>query len=218
DGSESSFYNLVDQVKAAAAEGEDDDVLQYTLFTMADGFYQSNMENVVLYIIDNHILGEDCGMDPGEMLQAFIQNVNDLQIGGTPPNIVGTDTEGKGLNLDQYARQGEYTLVIFWASWCHKCEQEMPVLNQVYDRFKDQGFQIVAYSVDQNEAAWKRGIEDKNVPGRNVSGLAGWKSKAAKDYRVTQTPTSFLLNGQGEIVLKPKRIFEVDNYLRQNLK
>ncbi|NQX92788.1 MAG: redoxin domain-containing protein [Flavobacteriales bacterium] len=218
DGSESSFYNLADLVKDAASQGEDDDVLQFTLFTMADGFYQSNKENVVMYIIDNHILGEDCGMDPGDMLQAFIQNVNDLQVGGTPPNIIGKDTEGNGLNLEQYARQGEYTLVIFWASWCHKCEQEMPVLNQVYDRFKDQGFQVVAYSVDQNETAWKRGIEEKQVPGRNVSGLAGWKSKAAKDYRVTQTPTSFLINGQGEIVLKPKRIFEVDNYLRQNLK
>lgn len=221
DGSDGSFYNCADVLKEIASQGkedENDDVLQFVLFTMADGFYQSGKENVTLYIIDNHILGEDCGMEPGDMLQAFIQNVNDLQLGGTPPNIVMNDIDGKKLDLHKYAKQGEYTLLIFWASWCHKCEQEMPVLNKVYDQFSPDGFQVVAFSVDQAESQWKKGIEEKGVPGRNISELSGWKSKASKDYRVTQTPTSFLIDGEGKIVLKPKRIFEVDQFLRQNIK
>jgi len=217
DGSDGSFYNCVDVLKAEADQGNDD-VLQFVLFTMADGFYQSNKENVTAYIIDNHILGEDCSMEPGEMLANFIDNVNDLSIGGTPPNFSLTSEEGKMVNLNNYAKQGEYTLLIFWASWCHKCEQEMPVLNQVYDRFSDQGFQVVAFSLDMNETSWKKGITDKAVPGQNVTQLKGWQSSIVKDYRVTQTPTSFLLDSEGNIVLKPKRIFEVDNFLRQNIK
>ena len=221
DGTDGSFYNCADVLKELASQGkkdDNDDVLQFVLFTMADGFYQSGKENVTLYIIDNHILGEDCGMEPGDMLQTFIENVNDLQLGGTPPNIVMNDSDGKRLDLHKYAKQGEYTLLIFWASWCHKCEQEMPVLNKVYDQYSPDGFQVVAFSIDQSEAQWKKGIEEKDVPGRNISELSGWSSKTSKDYRVTQTPTSFLIDSKGKVVLKPKRIFEVDQFLRQNIK
>ena len=51
----------------------------------------------------------------------------------------------------------------------------------------------------------------------NVSQLQGWNSPIVKDYKITATPTYFLLNNKGEIVLKPKRIYEVDNFLKQNL-
>ncbi|MGB0424661.1 MAG: TlpA family protein disulfide reductase, partial [Flavobacteriales bacterium] len=222
DGTDGSFYNCVDVLREKADQGNDD-ILQFVLFTMADGFYQSNKENVTMYIIDNHILADEegdggCGSEPGEMLSMFIQNVNDLSIGGTPPNFSLTSHKGKMVNLNNYAKQGEYTLLIFWASWCHKCEQEMPVLNQVYDRFNEQGFQVVAFSLDMNETSWNKGITEKAVPGENVTQFKGWQSSIVKDYRITQTPTSFLLDGDGNVVLKPKRIYEVDNFLRKNLK
>lgn len=211
------FFNAVDVLKAEAAKGEDPDVLEFVLYTMADGFYQSGMEDLTFYIIDNHILGEDCGMDPSEMLEAFIKNVNDLQMGNVPPNIAITDVDGKPLVLHNEVKNNEYTLVMFWASWCHKCEQEMPVLNQFYPIYNPKGFEVVAVSVDQTAPAWKSAIESKQVPGRNVSQLMGWKSPVAKDYKVTSTPSLFLLDKEGKIVLKPKRMFEVGKFLQQNL-
>jgi thioredoxin-related protein len=38
------------------------------------------------------------------------------------------------------------------------------------------------------------------------------------DYKITATPTYFLLDKQGNIVLKPQRAFEVDNFLAGKLK
>ncbi len=211
------FFNAVDVLKEKAAAGENPDVLEFVLYTTADGFYQSGMEDLTFYIIDNHILGEDCGMDPSDMLEAFIKNVNDLQMGNVPPNIVLTDVEGKPLVLHNEVKNNDYTLVMFWASWCHKCEQEIPVLNQFYPVYKPKGFEVVAVSVDQTEPAWKSAIASKQVPGRNVSQLLGWKSPVAQDYKITSTPALFLLDKEGKIVLKPKRMFEVNRFLQENL-
>ena len=52
----------------------------------------------------------------------------------------------------------------------------------------------------------------------NVSQLKAWNSPVVADYKVTATPTYFLLDQQGEIVLKPKRYFEVEAFLNENLK
>ena len=51
----------------------------------------------------------------------------------------------------------------------------------------------------------------------NVSQLQGWDSPIVKDYKITSTPTYFLLDSEGKIVLKPKRIYEVDAFLAKNL-
>ena len=52
----------------------------------------------------------------------------------------------------------------------------------------------------------------------NVSQLQAWNSPVVADYKVTATPTYFLLDQEGKIVLKPKRYFEVDKFLNENLK
>ena len=72
-------------------------------------------------------------------------------------------------------------------------------------------------SIDQARKTWTDVIESKGMQYPNVSQLQGWNSPIVKDYKITATPTYFLLNNKGEIVLKPKRIYEVDNFLKQNL-
>ena len=50
-----------------------------------------------------------------------------------------------------------------------------------------------------------------------MSKLLGWDSPIVKDYKITATPTYFLLDSEGKIVLKPKRVYEVDAFLAKNL-
>jgi peroxiredoxin len=44
---------------------------------------------------------------------------------------------------------GKVVLVNFWATWCPPCRKEMPSLQQLYTRFKDQGLVILAISDEQ---------------------------------------------------------------------
>jgi thiol-disulfide isomerase/thioredoxin len=46
------------------------------------------------------------------------------------------------------AYRGRPVIVNIWATWCPPCVREMPSLQRVYDRFRDQGLEILAVAVD----------------------------------------------------------------------
>lgn len=214
-GSESGFLNCVDLVKAEAELNPR--VLEFALYTMLDGFYQSNLEDISLYILDNYILEGDCSADISDVIKKRAMGIRNLQIGNTPPDFTIESTTGEQVNLMSEVKKHEYTLVMFWASWCHKCEQEIPVLKNVYSAYNNRGFGVVGVSVDNARAAWLKAVEENGVEWPNVSQLQMWDSPVAEDYRVTSTPALFLLNSKGEIVDKPKRIYQVEQFLSKNL-
>ncbi|MFM1932974.1 MAG: hypothetical protein RL226_2277 [Bacteroidota bacterium] len=215
-GTETGYLNCIDKLKEKASVNSQ--VLEFTLYTMLDGFYQSGLENVSMYILDNYIFDDDCGADLSDVVKQRAQGIVNLQLGKTPPNFVIEKVDGGTLNLYNEVVKNQYTLVMFWASWCHKCEQEIPVLKGVYDVYKSRGFQVIGVSVDNQRSQWEAAVNSNGLKWPNVSQLNAWNSPVAKDYRVTQTPTLFLLNKNKEIVLKPKRIFEVEAFLKANMK
>lgn len=215
-GEPSGFMSCIDLLKAKAEDNPA--VLEFTLYVMLDGFYQSGMEDLAMYILDNYIFDDDCGANLSDVVKQRAQGIVNLQIGKTPPNFKVETSDGKMLDFMTEVRKNEYTLLMFWASWCHKCEQEMPVLRNLHSVYKSRGFGVVGFSVDANRSQWLNAIETKeagNWP--NVSQLQGWDSPVSREYRITQTPALFLLDRSGKIVDKPKRIFEVERFLQKKL-
>jgi peroxiredoxin len=146
------------------------------------------------------------------------QGIINLQVGKTPPNFEINKWDGGSLDLYETVKKNQYTLLMFWASWCHKCEQEMPNIGPMYAKHGYKGFEVVGISLDQVQATWEKAIKDNGMTWPNVSQLQAWNSPVVADYKVTATPTYFLLDQEGKIALKPKRYFEVDKFLNENLK
>ena len=214
-GNDPGFLACIDMVKA---HFEPNPVtLESALYSMLEGFYNTGKEHICQYILDNYIYDEDCGADLSDVIRQRAQGIINLQIGKTPPNFTMNKWDGGSLNLMETAKANKYTLVMFWASWCHKCEQEIPVLIPTYAKYKAQGFEAIGVSLDQARNTWVGVIEQRGMQYPNVSQLQGWDSPIVKDYKITSTPTYFLLDSEGKIVLKPKRIYEVDAFLKQNL-
>ncbi len=216
-GTESGFINCVATVAEKAKA--DDVVLEFMLNQMLVGFYESGMENICTYIIDNYVNGDACGdADLSNIIKSTAESIQKISVGNTPPNIQMTGIDGKSVDLMKIAASKKYTLVMFWSSWCEHCKGEAPEVKQCYDLFKPKGFEIVGVSVDNVKGAWEAAVADRGFTFPNVCGMKLWESKAAKDYRVTKTPAFFLLDSTGKIVLKPKGIREVQAFLNQNLK
>jgi peroxiredoxin len=105
-----------------------------------------------------------------------------------------TDLQGKMWSLREL--KGKVVLVNFWATWCPPCRKEMPDLNTLYQRFKDQGFVILAIS-DEEVGKVKPFIAERNIsypvmldPGRKVNDL----------FQVEGIPKSFVYDREGKLV------------------
>lgn len=60
-----------------------------------------------------------------------------------PPDFTLTDAmTGKQVTLSDY--RGQPVLIFFWASWCPYCKAEIPELQAVYERYKEDGLVVLA--------------------------------------------------------------------------
>jgi len=52
--------------------------------------------------------------------------------------------------LDLQSYRGKVVYLDFWATWCPPCKKSIPFLNALRNELQDQGFEVVAISVDEN--------------------------------------------------------------------
>ncbi len=94
-----------------------------------------------------------------------------------------------------------YTLVVFGASWCPKCMDELPKLIQKYEGWRTLGVEVVYVSLDTDQQVFEQAV--KSYPFFTYCDYKKWESEVAQDYYVFGTPTHYLLNDKREIILKP---------------
>jgi thiol-disulfide isomerase/thioredoxin len=124
----------------------------------------------------------------------------------TAPNY-GTDNFPKNLSNIK----SKYTLVVFGASWCPKCAEELPEIVKLYAKWKSQGVEVVFVSLDVDKEVYKSFI--KIFPFISTCDYKKWDSKIVKDYYVFGTPTMFLIDNKREIILRPNSVNQMDSWV-----
>ena len=115
---------------------------------------------------------------------------------GAPPAPAFTLTSltGQPAALSQY--KGQVVMVNFWATWCGPCQQEMPLLDQMYKKYKPAGFTLIGVNVDKEAPPVKDLMARKPVSFPILLDPANQVSKA---YHVDEMPSSVLIDRKGEI-------------------
>lgn len=216
---ELGFYNAVDLLANKIKEGGNDQVLEFMLYTMSEGMYSSGHDDVSLYIIDNYFYGDACGdAEISELFKRRAAGVRNLQVGNEPPLFAMKGHDGKTVNLEKIMKESEYTLVFFWASYCHNCEAEIPKLKNYYEKYKSKGFEVVGVSVDLQNKPWLNAIEENGLKWYNCADLKGWKGDVTRNYRVSKTPSMFLLNKNGKLLIRTKSANEIGSFLTKKFR
>jgi len=104
---------------------------------------------------------------------------------------------GGSIGLAQY--RGKVVFLNFWATWCPPCREEMPGMQRLYERFRDQGFAVLAVSIDADEALVPPFLTEHRLTFPVGLDLT---MEVADQYRVTALPSTFLLDRKGRIVAR----------------
>ena len=113
-------------------------------------------------------------------------------------NFTFPSLDGKKVNLADY--KGKVVLLNIWATWCAPCVAEMPSMEKLYQELKDEGFEILAVSVDESGAEAVNPFMKKHKLGFPV--LLDTKGDIKTLYQATGIPESFIIDGEGIIVEK----------------
>ena len=126
------------------------------------------------------------------------------------PGYVGVNPPKKLSEL-----KSKYTLVVFGASWCPKCTEEIPAIANYYSKWKQQDIEVVYVSLDENEQQFKSFAG--TFPFVSVCDYQKWASPIVKDYYVFATPTMYLLDDKREILLRPNSVSHLEAWVDWNL-
>jgi thiol-disulfide isomerase/thioredoxin len=100
--------------------------------------------------------------------------------------------QGENLRLENF--RGQVVMLNFWASWCGPCRQEMPIMDSLYQQYKDLGFTVLAVNVDANRDEADRFLDAVPV---SFPILYDTQSRVSKLYQVDAMPTTVMIDRDG---------------------
>ena len=108
---------------------------------------------------------------------------------GQPFAAAGTLVDGT--KLDWAAYRGRVVLVAYWATWCQPCVAEIPEIRHAYDALHPRGFDVLAVSLDVDQAVLGRFVAAQEVPWPVVAGATAGPSAPEHPLRASTASSRF---------------------------
>jgi thiol-disulfide isomerase/thioredoxin len=109
-----------------------------------------------------------------------------------------------GGKFDWKSYRGKVVLVDFSATWCGPCVEEAPNVLDMYNKYKDKGFDVVAVSLDRTPQAAQSYVKTNGIKWTTLFPKKEedryWNHPMVKHYGVTGIPTAILLDKDGKAV------------------
>jgi peroxiredoxin len=117
--------------------------------------------------------------------------------GDEAPEFTLKNLEGEEVSLSDF--KGQPVLVNFWATWCGPCRIEMPLMEDMYQQYKDEGFVILAVDVEESITAVRRFVDSMKL---TFPILLDYKGEISNGpYQVRAFPTSYFIGRDGKVVI-----------------
>jgi cytochrome c biogenesis protein CcmG, thiol:disulfide interchange protein DsbE len=121
-------------------------------------------------------------------------NTSAPQVGFRAPVFTLADMDGHSVTLSDY--EGLVVVLNFWASWCLPCRAEMPAIQQVYQRYQDQGLAVLAINASSQDSSTARQTFLDSFP-HSFPVLLDVNGEVNRLYAVSALPTTFLIDRDG---------------------
>ena len=171
------------------------------------------------YLALQLLLQNSCTLN--DDLSNQLETYRAMNVGNIAPNIIFSGKNiMQNISIPTTLKLNEmntaYTLIVFGASWCPKCVEDIPIMLNYYQKWKQKGIEIVFVSLDTDETKYVEFVKD--FPWLSSCDFKSWDTQSAIDYHVFSTPTLFLLDKDRRILLRPNSIEQIDAWVNYKLK
>lgn len=129
------------------------------------------------------------------------ERIRNLKVGLPAPDITLFLNEGKKSKLSDF--KGETVVLVFWASWCPHCLDELPDLSRLSAELRPRGVRFVSIALDDQASDWQGTIASKGLKEwTNSCEFKKWNSEAVRTYNVHSTPAIYVIAPDGKIMSK----------------
>jgi len=127
------------------------------------------------------------------------------------------DMEGNLVSLKDF--RGKVVLINFWFPACGPCQMELPHIQKIHNKYKDQGLVVLLIQISQTQEAGKKSLKDHNYSMTSLYSDGNW---AKDNYGVKAAPTNFFIDRQGRIIFKstgyaPGKEKEIESQIKELL-
>lgn len=209
---DSSFIACVKTIMKLDANTAIKAYLRNSLFT---NYLNTDYDATTKYLYETSFEGlPTISLSPEERNSFDIQGKNGVDTKAQDFNI--TKAEGSKIKLSKI--KTPYKLVVFWSMWCPHCTEMMPEIYEIYKKFKEKGFEVIAVSIDDEIDGWKKFVNDKNYGWINTIVPDNGSNKIISEYNVDGTPKLFLLDKNLTIISRPTNAKQLEAKLKSIIK
>jgi len=116
------------------------------------------------------------------------------KVSGPAPDFTLKSRSGENIKLSEL--RGDVVMINFWASWCAPCRQEMPLLEDIYEKYGDLGFTLLGVNVEEDSAPALDLLRQIPV---SFPILFDNANKVSKLYKVVAMPSTVLVDRDGNM-------------------
>ena len=132
-------------------------------------------------------------------------------------NVVFQDASGKKLTEKDF--NGKPTVYYAWASWCPDCQQELPILNTLKEKYADK-VEFVGVAMISKKETIENGKKYLKEHSLSLNYYADVDSSFQKYHEITEIPTLIFVDKNGNIVKKTAGVLtqeELETYIKEIL-
>jgi cytochrome c biogenesis protein CcmG/thiol:disulfide interchange protein DsbE len=112
------------------------------------------------------------------------------------PDLTLEDLSGKRVSLQDYL--GSVVLVNLWATWCPPCKEEMPALKTFYEKYKANGFVLIAIDQEETGEVVRPFVKEF---GMTFPVWLDLNYQAEREFNTENLPSSYVVDRSGRVRL-----------------
>lgn len=157
------------------------------------------------------------------LISLFINKLTlaQLTVGDKAPNLVLSSTNNS-IQSFTFPNQNKITLLFYWSTSVSKSKENIYKYKRLFSKYSDigykscDGFDVISVALQSDKVSWENALKEYNLSQfNNCIAQKGYNDFFVKSYKLTETPSCFLIDELGKIIAINPSIKTIIEYLNE---